>query len=426
VSTTDHDTDWLPPTSGGRPRRSRLRRSTVVVAVLLLVPLVYAGALAVHADTSISRIEVDGLQAHTGGPLNTLVVGSDSRAELTPEERRELSTGGEVGERTDTILLLSVQDGRAAMLSFPRDLWVERCDGSEQRINTAVQLGGVGCLADTIQQLSGIPVHHAISVSFVGFRDVVDAVGGVELCLPRAIQDDDAGIDLPSGCQTLDGRQALGYVRVRKIDNDLKRIERQQGFLKALAGEVASPSTLLNPVRTWRTVGEVGQAITADEELGLLDLTRLAWGGRGIASGQVVTATVPTRSGNVGAAAVEFATDEAPVLFASFRDGTVLDGAAGGEPIDRSEVELDVLNGAGIAGAAGQTADALRGVGYQVADVGNAADTSVTTIVHPAGDDAAAAQLAADVEAAVGLRPELEPREDVDRIVLILGRDLAG
>lgn len=426
MSTTDQDTDWLPPTTGGRPSRSGPRRVTVVVAILLLVPLVYGVALAVHADSSISRIEVDGLQPHTGGPLNTLVIGSDSRADMTAEERRELSTGGDFGERTDTILLLSVQDGRAAMLSFPRDLWIERCDGSEQRINTAVQLGGVGCLVGTIQQLSGIPVHHAVSVSFLGFRDVVDAVGGVEVCLPRAIQDDDAGIDLPSGCQTLDGADALGYVRVRKIDNDLKRIERQQGFLKALAGEVASPSTLLNPVRLWRTVGEVGQALTADEGLGLLDLARLGWGGRGIASGQVVTATVPTRSGTVGAAAVEFPTDDAAALFASFRDGTVLDSAAAAEPVDRTEVELDVLNGAGVAGAAGRTADALRAVGYQVADVGNAADTSVTTIVHPAGEDAAAVQLAADVEAAVGTRPELEPRDDVDRIVLILGRDLAG
>lgn len=426
MTATDHDTDWLPPRRGGKPPRRRGRRLALVLAIAILLPLVYGLLLALRANASIERVEVDGLSPHLGGPLNTLVIGSDSRADMTAEERAALTTGGEVGERTDTIIVLSVQNGRAAMLSFPRDLWITRCDGREQRINTAVQAGGLGCLARTIEDVSGIPIHHAVSVSFLGFVGVVDAVGGVELCLPSAIADRDAGIDLPAGCQVLDGADALGYVRVRKIDNDLKRIERQQGFLKALAKEMASPSTLLNPVESWRMTGEVGDALVADTGLGPLDLTRLAWGGRGIARGNVTTATVPTTSGRVGRAAVEFLADGADEVFASFRDGSVLGRSdGGGEQIERSDVTVDVLNGARVDGAAGSTAEALEGIGYRIGDVANTGETGATTIVHPTGQQAAAELLAGDVEGAVGVRPRLEARDDIDHIVLILGRDLA-
>jgi LCP family protein required for cell wall assembly len=427
VTANDHDTDWLPPQRGGTAPRRRGRRLALVLVVALALPLIYGLLLALRANGSIERVEVDGLSPHLGGPLNTLIIGSDSRAGMTDEERAALSTGGEVGERTDTIIVLSVENGRAAMLSFPRDLWLTRCDGREQRINTAVQAGGLGCLARTIEDVSGIPVHHAVSVSFLGFVGVVDAVGGVELCLPSPIQDRDAGIDLPAGCQVLDGADALGYVRVRKIDNDLKRIERQQGFLKALAKEMASPTTLLNPVESWRMTGEVGDALTADAGLGPLDLTQLAWGGRGIATGHVVTTTVPTRSGRVGQAAVEFLAEGADEVFASFRTGEVLRRAdADAVEVDRADVTVDVLNGAGVDGAASRTAEALGGIGYRIGDVANASSTNTTTIVHPAGQEAAAELLAADVEEAIGTRPQLEARDDIDHIVLILGRDLTG
>jgi LCP family protein required for cell wall assembly len=130
---------------------------------------------------------------------------------------------------------MTIQGGRTALLAFPRDLLVTRCDGSTGRINVAEAIGGPSCLVQTVRELSGIDVQHYLRVTFGGFVDVVDAVGGVELCLEEPIDDRDAGIDLPAGCQVLEGPDALGYVRVRKIDDDLGRIQRQQRFLQALA-----------------------------------------------------------------------------------------------------------------------------------------------------------------------------------------------
>ncbi len=188
----------------------------MVVLVLLLLPPVYGVALALHGSNSIERVQVEGLTP-AAGTTNILVVGSDSRADLTPEQRNELTTGGDFGdERTDTILLLVTDGSRVGILSFPRDLYVERCDGTAQRINTAVQVGGLSCLARTITATSGIGIDHTVRVSFGGFVEVVEAVGGVEVCLEQAIDDRDAGIDLPAGCQVLQGADALGYVRVRR------------------------------------------------------------------------------------------------------------------------------------------------------------------------------------------------------------------
>jgi LCP family protein required for cell wall assembly len=226
------DEGWGPPVRGrGRRRRRGLRWLLVTLLVVVLVALLL---LVLWVSSRIPTIDVGELAGPTR-PMHVLVVGSDSRDELTDEQRRELSTGSAEGDRTDTIFVLSVQGTRAAMLAFPRDLWVTRCDGSAGRINVAEDIGGATCLVRTVRDVSGLDVQHYVRVTFGGFVDIVDAVGGVELCLEDPINDRDAGIDLPAGCQVLEGPDALGYVRVRKIDDDLGRIQRQQTFLQALA-----------------------------------------------------------------------------------------------------------------------------------------------------------------------------------------------
>lgn len=410
---------WGPTVTGGR-ERGRRRWPWVLVALLLL-PGLLGGGLLVYASGRIERVAVEGRRAGDG-PLHVLVVGSDSREDLTAEQRRELSTGSAGGERTDTIFLLTVDDGAVGMLAFPRDLWVTLCDGSRNRINAAQAIGGPGCLVRTVTELSGIPIDHYLSVSFLGFRDIVDAAGGVRLCLDRAIQDDDAGIDLPSGCQTLSGPQALGYVRVRKIDSDLERIQRQQRFLGALADRLASPGTLLNPVRLFGTVGQIADALTADPDLGALGLLRLGWAGRSLAGGAPVTATVPTSPATVGGASVLVAReDEAAALFRRFRDGSVL-AEAGSDAPPRSEITVRVLNGAGVPDLAGQTAERLRRAGYQVSGIGNAGTTSRTVIRHGPEAQAAAEVLAADLP----VEPTLRETVSGTTLVLVLGADAAG
>jgi LCP family protein required for cell wall assembly len=278
-----------------------------------------------YVSWRIPRQEVTGL-ASGGQPFHILITGSDSRAELTPEERIALTTGSAGGERMDTILVLSVSGTRAGMLALPRDLLVERCDGSVGRINGANSIDGPGCLVTTVRELTGLPIQHHLTITFGGFRDVVDAVGGVRLCLDAPIKDRSAGIDLPAGCQVLDGADALGFVRVRKIDNDLKRIERQQQFLKALARELLDPTLIVRPWRVVMIANGLTSALVADEELGVVDLYRIAIGLRALAAGDAVTATVPADPGTTsqGASILRVRSDEAQVLFDAWRDGSAL------------------------------------------------------------------------------------------------------
>lgn len=393
----------------------------LVLVVLLAIPVVWGLVLAARLSTSIERTDVTALSGGGGGPIHVLVTGSDSREGLSEQEKLELGTGDVDGERTDSIFVLTVDGTRAGILAFPRDLYVTRCDGSTGRINAALGIGGVDCLVDTVESVSGIELENWMAVSFGGFRDIVDAVGGVDVCVDKPLNDPFAGINLAEGCQTLSGVEALGYVRTRKLDNDLERIKRQQQFLGALASEVATPSTLVNPLATWQLSGAVGDALTADEGLGVIDLARLGLGARGLTGGRAVTATVPATPASIGGAAV-LQIDEAAArpLFASFRDGSALDAAADGATPEETQVE--VLNGAGVAGLAGTTADQLSSRGYDVVGVGNAEPTATTTIRYPADQQAGAELLARElpVDAA------LEQSDSVAVVTLVLGSDLSS
>jgi LCP family protein required for cell wall assembly len=415
---TAAEEDWGPTVRGGRRRRGR--RLAVVLVVVLGLLLLYGTALAARLSSSIQRTEVTALDG-SGGPMHTLVIGSDSREGLTEEEMLELGTGSVEGERTDSIFVLSVQGGKAGILAFPRDLYVERCDGSRGRINAALAIGGVDCLVDTVEAVSGLGIDHYMAVSFGGFRDIVDAVGGVDVCLDRAMEDPFAGINLDAGCQTLDGKQALGFVRTRKLDNDLERIKRQQQFLGALARKIATPATLLDPTTSWPLTGAVGDALTADGGLGLLDLGRLGLGARGMAQGAAVTATVPATGATIGGASVlEIDDAQAQPLFASWRDGSAL-GAASAD-VTPADTRVRVLNGAGVTGLAASTRDALTQRGYEVVGIGDAEQSLETTVIrHPAGQQANAELLQRDLPVSA----TLEESGSVDVVTLVLGTDLA-
>jgi LCP family protein required for cell wall assembly len=412
------DEGWSPPVRGrARGGRRVLRWFVLTVVVLLLLAVL----LLLWVSASIPKIEVDGL-ASSSRPMHVLVVGSDSRDELTDEQRRELSTGSAEGNRTDTIFVMTVQGGRVAMLAFPRDLWVTRCDGSNGRINVAEDIGGASCLVQTVRDTSGIDVQHYLRVTFGGFVDIVDAVDGVELCLEEPISDRDAGIDLPEGCQVLEGGDALGYVRVRKIDDDLGRIQRQQRFIQALAKRIASPSTLLNPFRAVPMMSEVGGALAADEGMGPVSLVRFAFGARGLAGGDAVAHTVPGDPDRTsgGADVLRIREAEAEALFASFRDGSVLrDGAPDLTPED---VRLRVLNGAGVSGLAGRVSDLLEGRGYEVVEVGNADALERTAVRYPPGSRPAAELVARDLPGGA----QLEETTEVAMVTVLLGRDAGG
>ncbi len=326
-STSDGPVDrsvTLPQVERGSRRRGwvRLLRNGILLLLAVLIAMPIVGMLVLR------REPIDGSAAGSPfvTPMHVLITGSDSRADLSPEERTALTTGSAGGDRADTIMLLTIAGGRAGLLSFPRDLSVERCDGSVGRINGAISIGGTSCLVDTVRRLSDIPVHHTVVVTFGGFRDVVDAVGGVELCLERAIRDRSAGIDLPEGCQVLDGQDALGFVRVRKIDSDFARIVRQQQFLRALAREMTDPTLLVRPWRLIPVVLGTARAVTVDDGMGPIELARLALALRALGSEDIFSAAVPADrfTSASGAALLRMRSAEAEQLFAGFRDGSLV------------------------------------------------------------------------------------------------------
>jgi LCP family protein required for cell wall assembly len=420
---TDLDQNWGPPME----RTARRRRWPKLLALLLVLVLIATVAFALWLSQQLTRMEVANL-ASSGGPMHILVLGSDSRDDLTPEERVELSTGSEGGNLSDTIFVMSIDGGDVAMLSFPRDLWVTRCDGSIGRINAATNIDGPGCMVRTVRDLSGIEVNHVMEMTFGGFRDLVDAVGGVDLCLDEPINDQDAGIDLPGGCQRLDGADSLGFVRVRKIDNDLMRIERQQQFVRALAREVASPSTLLNPVRLNELARDSGEAVRVDQNMGPIALARLGLAVRGLGGGSSISNTVPgdPRTTSGGAAVLEMRVNEAESLFAAHRNGTIFDQIERSddttEAVRPQDVQVTVLNGAGVAGLAGAVGEDLEERGYDVTDIGNA-DQQSTTVIRYAPGDEAAARLVAGATPGAGT---LEEISGTTGIVVVLGSDAGG
>lgn len=308
--------------------RARRRRRWVLTAIIVVMVMVAAGiAPVMWVATQMPRVDVTGL-ASASAPLHVLVVGSDSREGLTAEERRELSTGHAEGARADTMFIMTIEGARVALLALPRDLWVQRCDGSTSRINSAISIAdGPGCLVRTVAAVTGLPVHHYLEVTFSGFRDVVDALDGVPLCLDQAIADRDAGIDLAAGCQRLGGRDALGYVRVRKIDDDFQRILRQQQFVQALASEMLIQASLARPVRSVTIAGEVASAVTADDQLGPVAMLRIAWAMRSVARGDLLGNTLPVtpRITSQGAYVLDLIDHEAAPLLAAHRNGTIFD-----------------------------------------------------------------------------------------------------
>ncbi|MEU3105144.1 LCP family protein [Streptomyces griseoflavus] len=309
------------PTGRGRVRRRRRRwaRGTGLLAAVVLVAAAAAGwAVYMKLDGNITpdeaaaaelkRFEEDRPTALVKGARNILLIGSDSRAgEENGRYGRDPGT-----ERSDTAILLHLSVGRrsATAVSIPRDLMVEvpdcrRPDGSRSapvfaQFNSAFELGGSACSIRTVEELTDIRVDHHVVVDFAGFKDMVDAVDGVEVCLREPIDDKDAELNLPAGRVTLDGEQALGYVRARKTlgdGSDTSRMERQQRFLGALVSKVRSNGVLLNPVKLYPVLDAATSSLTTDPELASLrGLYELVRGLREIPTEDVQFLTLPRES----------------------------------------------------------------------------------------------------------------------------------
>ena len=299
-----------PPRRHSKPHSRRKKTNPVkrffgCVGIFVLVVVVCSLIFALWADTRLTRVDAfpDEQVANTSG-TNWLLVGSDSRQGLSEEDQQALGTGGDVGEgRTDTIMLLHIpRSGQAQLVSIPRDSYVEVPGFGMDKINAAFAYGGPKLLAQTVEGNTGLHIDHYAEIGMGGLANVVDSVGGVDICVAEPINDPLAGIDLQEGCQKLEGSDALGYVRTRATAmGDLDRVQRQREFFSALLDKVASPATIINPFRAYSLVNHTASSFIVGNGDHVWHLARVA-----LAMGSgVETETVPiggfqdTEVGNV-------------------------------------------------------------------------------------------------------------------------------
>lgn len=287
-----HERDGAPV--GGRRRRRWGRTVLIVILVLLLMMI----GVYFYLDSRLHRIDV--FSDYAGRPgdtpgTNWLVVGSDSRDGLSSEQRKKLHTGRAAGKRTDSMMLLHIGDHGTTLVSLPRDSYVPIPGHDPNKLNAAYAFGGPKLLVRTVEQATKIHIDHYAEIGFGGFVGMVDAVGGVDMCIPQRIQDTAAGIDLKAGCQTLNGPEALGFVRTRHAfaSQDLQRVQNQRKFLAALTHKAMSPGTLLNPFHIVPFVLRSTDDFSVDQDDHLYNLAGFAWAMRGLTSGDGLTTTVP-------------------------------------------------------------------------------------------------------------------------------------
>ncbi len=247
------------------PRRTRRRgRVRRLLTLLVVAWLAFLIAVPLWAWSTLDKVDIEPEGERPAAQPGTtyLLVGSDSRKGLSKEDNKRLGTGGvgDVGQRTDTIMLLHTGAGPSLLLSVPRDSLVEIPGRGRTKINAAFAFGGPQLLVQTLEQNTGLRIDHYVEIGFGGFVNAVDAVGGVTVCPRERMVDPRANLRIKKGCQEVDGVKALGYARSRYVSEggDLDRARRQREVVSAIGSEVKSPWTFVNPVRYFR----VNQAAT--------------------------------------------------------------------------------------------------------------------------------------------------------------------
>lgn len=289
-------TPAVRPGMSARRRRGLVR---LVVLLVLLAVVAYPVLLGVTGYQAIDRVGALPGSALPDTPgTTTLLVGSDSREDLTRDQRVALSTGEDVeGKRTDTIMLLHspAGGGPVVLLSIPRDSYVAIPGHGKSKINASYSIGGMPLLARTVEQATGLRIDDYAETGLGGFAGLVDAVGGVTMCPAEAMRDPKAGLDIPAGCQEMDGATALGYARSRDLDKlgDLGRAQRQRELIAAIAAKAASPMTLVNPFTAFPLAKAAGGALHTDDAFGPGDLLGFGRAMKSVAGGSAVSLNVP-------------------------------------------------------------------------------------------------------------------------------------
>ena len=427
----DGSWDGTPP---GSSRRRKILQWTALITTLILV----AASLAAYAAYrnvvgGIRQVDVTHLLGkrpplYSAAAMNMLVIGSDSRAGSNGQFGSAQAISG---ARSDTMMLLHIlpEHRGGVVISFPRDSLVpiigcqadglgdpgqKAQPGQTEMLNATFAYGGAACLWKTLEASTGIFIDHFVEINFSGFQSVVNDLGGVNVCLPEAVNDPASGLDLSAGTHHVNGAQALAFVRERHIGegSDLQRIQRQQFFMAALLQQIGGQKTLSDVPRLFTIARDVARTLTTDSGLSVGTMLSVAESMKGLTSKGVQFAQVPVSADPNDANRVLWQQPQAAQLFSAVaHDQSVAkpvraSGAApkaSASPSATSadsppQVAVKVLNATATAGLAAQAAASLSQSHYDVLGTGNAVAPSARTIIQyrsPAG--AAAARALAQV-----------------------------
>ena len=445
--------------------RRRLPRIALAVASILVMVLTVtaagANALMGHLAGNITAVDVTGVTGSgaatpDGGasapitqmnettgtyePLNIVLIGSDTRSGSGNGGFGHAGQFG--GPRSDTVILLHIAGDRKSAIgvSIPRDTMITlpRCTndkgksvgGYQARFNVAFELGGPACTMKAIQELTGVPVNHFMEVDFGGFKNIVDAVGGVEVCLATDVNDKKSGLHLTKGLHTVKGDEALAFVRVRhgiSDGSDTSRIRRQQAFLSSLVRKVTSAGTLTNPAEMLNVLNAATSSLTADSQLAdVNNLKDLALSMKDLKPSKLTFTTMPWIS-NADRATLRPNTKRAQPIWDAMKNDTAFPNKGNGDVIltvKPSTIRVNVLNGTTTPGLAKKVAAQLKAEGFRVQDVSTAdtTDYTETTVQYDPNYDKSAATL---VAATTASKSEAIPKQGA-ALTLIIGQDWVG
>ncbi len=346
-------------------------------------------------------------------PMNVLVMGSDTRDIKGSKKYGNSSNAGIEGQRSDTTLLFHISGDRTRILgmSIPRDSLVtlpmcknsqgQMMGGYTGRFNEAFDIGGPGCTMKAVEELTGIYIDHFVVVDFNGFKDMVDAVGGVEVCLEESVDDPNSGLKLPAGKQDISGEDALAFVRARETlgdGSDLQRIQRQQDFISSMIRKVTSTGVITNPIKLFNLLDAGTKSLTTDKQMSNLSVIQdIAESMTGIRPSDVTFVTVPYVY-NADGSTVSWDQAKADRMFKAIindqpwpEPATVPAGQTA-LTVPPSDISVLVVNGTPQDGFGNIVATDLQQQGYTVAGVRGAKTNSPTTSVSYGAADAEAAR----------------------------------
>ena len=425
---------WGPAVDRGRRWRLWRRWGAILSVAALVAGLAIATTtrlLVQQAETNLTRVAVPELDlpAVASSARNFLLVGSDARDELDPEDRSNLTLGDFEGQRSDVIIYISISEHRdtISLVSLPRDLMV--FDDGRQRKLTDTFAGGPDELVRVIRDNFGLPINHYAAISLGGFVEVVRTLGEVEICLDESLVDPKSGADFTEGCHDMDAGEALSYVRSRQgTYADFDRIGRQQNFIRAVLSELTAARVLANPPRLFQLTEDVATNLTTDDGLEVATMLGLSGEMRQVVGAGVPMATVPAYPRRIDG--VEFMVAYRPgaeAMFADLRAGRPLP-----EPGTRDEREETTVavyaggrsEGAGIVRqtlAFGGFLAGSAGHGPQIIDGG-----ARTTVYVLPGWEAQAGWVAASLGAPTRALPEGVELPTGVQVVVATGDDAAG